>query len=143
MDSNSNATGAYSVSGVQYDEFRQKVTHLISNESVQTEDLVRQAERMISALEESEEYNIPLWLKSYEGKTLHMVLKAMLVCAPRYETPDGTDTSSLRYTAAAICACQPPQDPLEFRSPRCLSVMQKLATIWFTHVLSVCESIMF
>lgn len=120
------------------DGFKTSVDALI--ESQPTEDLVGNALDLICHFSPTK-YNTPPWLKPLPpGKGLHSILEEMLAQVPVYETPNGPDIRNLRYVEASICSCQVPGSRPD--SLQCLTSLESLATTWFSHGLTVCESFM-
>ncbi|KAK0442442.1 hypothetical protein EV421DRAFT_1950738, partial [Armillaria borealis] len=86
----------------------QCVKKLINDAGLTTENMVEDARKMLEYFKECHQ-SIPTWLTNYnikQGKfKLELVLTAMLDLAPMSGGPEREQTS-LRYVAAAICACR-------------------------------------
>ncbi|KAG7447696.1 uncharacterized protein BT62DRAFT_789088 [Guyanagaster necrorhizus] len=109
------------------------VKRLMDDPGRATENLVESARKMLDYFKECRQ-SIPTWLTGYnikQGKfKLDLVLTAMLDFAPMCGSPERAQ-SSLRYVAAAICACRGPRR----ESEETANALSALAVTWFAHFL--------
>ncbi len=116
-----------------------RVKELTDDPGRTTESLVERARKLLDYFKECHQ-SIPTWLTGYnikQGKfKLDLVLAAMLDFAPISGGPERGQTS-LRYVAAAICACR----GTHRESVETADALSALAVTWFAHFLWICESL--